>query len=83
MFTLVVFSGTFSVRSITDVIERVENEAKETAMTVENADRYLKIVAWARRRYADRVTGRILISTTRGGPSIYSRIETAAFRRYA
>ncbi len=50
-------------------------------MTIENADRYLKIVAWARRRYR-RADGSILISIG-GRPSIYSRIEAAAFRRYA
>lgn len=50
-------------------------------MEIEAADRYLKIVAWARRRYA-RADGSILISIGRN-LSIYSRIEAAAFRRYA
>jgi len=50
-------------------------------MTIENADRYLKIVAWASRRYADRKTGMITVSIG-GRPSVYTRIELAAFRRY-
>ena len=49
-------------------------------MTIENADRYLKIVNWAKRRYAK--NGEILISIG-GRPSVYSRIEAAAFRRYS
>lgn len=50
-------------------------------MTIENADRYLKIVRWAQERYTDRATGQITISRN-GKPSIYSRIEKSAFRRY-
>ena len=42
-----------------------------------NADRYLAIVAWARRRYT--VGGELVISTG-GVPSAYSRIEAAAWR---
>lgn len=41
--------------------------------------RYLKIVAWARTRYA--IKGSVIISTG-GIPSIYSRIENAAFAKY-
>ena len=50
-------------------------------MTIENADRYLKIVAWAHNRYANAETGAITISVG-GRPTMYSRIEAAAFRRY-
>ena len=59
-----------------------DRKLSERNVTIGNADRYLKIVNWALRRYTDRATGRILISIG-GRPSIYSRIEAAAFRRYS
>ena len=51
-------------------------------MTIENADRYLRLVNWAKRRYTNRDTHSLTISVG-GRPSIYSRIEAAAFRRYS
>lgn len=45
-----------------------------------NHDRYLRVVYWARARYTDN-TGLLVIS--RGGnPSMFSRIEAAAWRKY-
>lgn len=41
--------------------------------------RYLKIVSWARARYTNCGT---LIVSVGGAPSIYSRIENAAFQKY-
>jgi len=41
--------------------------------------RYLRIVSWARSRYT---TAAGLIVSTGGCPSIYSRIENAAFEKY-
>ena len=42
-------------------------------------DRYLSIVEWARRRYT---VNSVLILSTGNTPSIYSRIEEAAFEKY-
>lgn len=44
-----------------------------------NAERYLKIVAWARKRYTR--AGRLVISIG-GEPQAYKRIECAAWDRY-
>jgi hypothetical protein len=49
-------------------------------MTIENADRYLRIMAWARRRYMK--NGRLVISIG-GKPSRYTAIERLAFARYS
>ena len=47
---------------------------------IEASDRYLRLVAWARKRYSK--GGWLIIST---GPNLsaYSRIERAAFERYS
>lgn len=42
-------------------------------------DRYLRIVRWAQRRYTN---GGYLVISRGEAPSIYTRIEQAAFRRY-
>ena len=44
-----------------------------------HANKYLAIVEWARNRYSS--NGRLVISTG-GIPSVYSRIESAAFNKY-
>lgn len=44
-----------------------------------NADRYLAIAQWARRRYS---SGGVLVVSVGGKPSRYSRIELAAWKRY-
>lgn len=45
-----------------------------------NYAKYLSIVAWARNRYT--IAG-VLVIDTGGVPSAYSRIEDAAFKKYA
>lgn len=45
-----------------------------------NTDRYLRIVKWARKRYAG-ADGLLTIAVGKQ-PSTYTRIEHAAFRRY-
>ena len=47
----------------------------------ERERRYLRIVRWAERRYCDPETGELLIAIGRE-PSVYTRIEHAAWRRY-
>ena len=44
-----------------------------------NVERYIRIMAWAYRRYT--VRG-VLVVTRRGAPTRYARIETAAARKY-
>ena len=51
-----------------------------TSHAVRNARRYERVVRWAFRRYTG-PNGRVVISTG-GVPSVYSRIEDAAFARY-
>ena len=48
-------------------------------MTIENANRYLKIVRWAQRRYTN--AGR-LVTFIGNAPSRYTIIERLAFARY-
>ena len=43
-------------------------------------DRYLRVVYWARARYTDK-TGLLIISSG-GNPSRFTRIESAAWRKY-
>lgn len=43
-------------------------------------DRYLSIVEWARKRYQD-ANGTIILDTG-GVPSVYSKIEEMAWRKY-
>lgn len=52
-------------------------------------DRYTKIVHWAQQRYTDKKTGLLIVSSGRlvdgkAGqvPSLYSRIEQAAWAKY-
>lgn len=56
------------------------NPEPETQMTDANADRYLKIVAWARKRYT---RDKRLVTHIMGVPAACSRIEEAAWRRYS
>jgi len=42
-------------------------------------NRYISIVKWARQRYT---SAGVLIISTGGKPSTYSRIESAAFEKY-
>ena len=44
-----------------------------------NADRYLKIVRWAERRYT--INGRLVLRVG-GIPTVFTRIEMAAWQRY-
>lgn len=44
-----------------------------------NVEKYQRVVNWARARYTK---GNSLVISTGGVPSIYSRIEDAAFTRY-
>lgn len=44
-----------------------------------NITKYQSIVAWARKRY---MVDRLLIINIGGIPSVYSRIENAAFIKY-
>jgi hypothetical protein len=53
----------------------------DTALILADADRYLKIVAWAERRYRNNTNGLLYLSVG-GKPTTYSRIERAAFDRY-
>jgi hypothetical protein len=52
-----------------------------TALILADADHYLKIVAWAERRYRNPRYGPFYLSVG-GKPTAYSRIERAAFDRY-
>jgi hypothetical protein len=45
-----------------------------------NISKYQKIVAWAQLRYTS--SKGLLIVSTGGKPSVYSRIENAAFNKY-
>lgn len=51
-----------------------------TMTTVKNADRYLHIVRWLKRRYR-RADG-LLVLEHGGKPSMYARVEYMAFCRY-
>jgi hypothetical protein len=49
-------------------------------MTYENSAKYLRLMAWARKRYTK---GNRLVTYIGGEPSVYNRIERAAWARYA
>lgn len=44
-----------------------------------NVDKYTRVAEWARKRYT---RNHVLIVSTGGVPSIYSRIEESAFAKY-
>jgi len=44
-----------------------------------NPDKYLRVVYWARTRYTDNGT---LVISRGGNPSMFSRIEAAAWNKY-
>jgi hypothetical protein len=49
-------------------------------MTYENSTKYLRLMAWARKRYTK---NNRLVTYIGGEPSVYNRIERAAWARYA
>jgi hypothetical protein len=45
-----------------------------------NHDKYLRVVYWARTRYTDKAG--LLVISKGGSPSMFSRIESAAWNKY-
>lgn len=52
----------------------------KTPADIARVDRYLQLMAWARRRYT--YAGRLVLRTRNRTPSVYTRIENAAWNKY-